>query len=73
MVHALIDLVFPYYIILYIFFQICIRYSTFEAKEEAHIGYNGFLFLHEYSGEGRGAYAEKETCYIQYRQLFWFP
>ena len=34
---------------------ICIRYSTIETKETARIGYNGFLFPHEYSGEGRGA------------------
>jgi hypothetical protein len=32
-----------------------IRYSTIETKEAARIGYNGFLFPHEYSGEGRGA------------------
>ena len=31
----------------------CIRYSTIETKEAARIGYNGFLFQHEYSGEGR--------------------
>jgi hypothetical protein len=30
------------------------RYSTIETKEVARIGYNGFLFPHEYSGEGRG-------------------
>jgi hypothetical protein len=30
----------------------CIGYITIETKEA---GYNGFLFLHEYSGEGRGA------------------
>jgi hypothetical protein len=35
--------------------QTCIGYSTIETKEAAHIGYNGFLFPHEYSGEGRGA------------------
>jgi hypothetical protein len=29
--------------------------NTIETKEAAHIGYNGFLFPHEYSGEGRGA------------------
>ena len=33
----------------------CIRYSIIETKEAARIGYNGFLFPHEYSGEGRGA------------------
>ena len=31
----------------------CIRYSTIETKEAARIGNNGFLFPHEYSGEGR--------------------
>jgi hypothetical protein len=31
-----------------------IGYSTIETKEAARIGYNGFLFQHEYSGEGRG-------------------
>jgi hypothetical protein len=34
---------------------ISIGYSTIETKEAARIGYNGFLFPHEYSGEGRGA------------------
>jgi hypothetical protein len=29
--------------------KICIRYSTIETKEVARIGYNGFLFPHEYS------------------------
>ena len=33
----------------------CIGYSTIETKEAARIGYSGFLFPHEYSGEGRGA------------------
>jgi hypothetical protein len=32
-----------------------IGYSTIETKEAARTGYNGFLFPHEYSGEGRGA------------------
>ena len=32
-----------------------IKYSTIETKEAARIRYNGFLFPHEYSGEGRGA------------------
>jgi len=33
-----------------------IRYSTIETKEAVRNGYNGgFLFPHEYSGEGRGA------------------
>ena len=36
-----------------------IRYSTIETKEAARIGYYGFHFPHEYSGE-------KETHYIQY-------
>ena len=31
-----------------------IGYSTIETKEAARIGYNAFLFQHEYSGEGRG-------------------
>ena len=31
------------------------RYSTIETKEPDRIGYNWFLFQHEYSGEGRGA------------------
>ena len=30
-----------------------IGYSTIETKEVARIGYNGFLFPHEYSGEGQ--------------------
>jgi hypothetical protein len=29
--------------------------STIETKEPDRIGYNWFLFQHEYSGEGRGA------------------
>jgi hypothetical protein len=32
-----------------------VRYITVETKEVAHIAYNRFLFLHEYSGEGQGA------------------
>ena len=32
----------------------CVR-CTIETKEVAHIVYNGLLFPHEYSGEGRGA------------------
>jgi hypothetical protein len=32
-----------------------IGYSTIETKEVDCIGYNGFLFPHEYSDEGRGA------------------
>jgi len=34
---------------------VSIRYSTIETKEAVRIGYNKLLFLHEYSGEGRGA------------------
>ena len=30
-------------------------YIIIETKEFARIGYNGFLFPHEYSGEGRDA------------------
>ena len=29
------------------------RYIIIETKEFDHIGYNGFLFPHKYSGEGR--------------------
>jgi hypothetical protein len=36
-------------------FEIGIRYNTIETKEAARIGYNGFHFPHEYSGEDRGA------------------
>jgi hypothetical protein len=32
-----------------------IGYSTIETKEVDRIGYNGFLFPHEYSGDGLGA------------------
>ena len=32
-----------------------IGYSTIETKEVDRIGYNWFLFPHEYSSEGRGA------------------
>ena len=38
------------------FHRTSIGYSTIETKEAARIEYNGFLFPHEYSGEGRGAY-----------------
>ena len=37
-----------------------IGYSTIETKEVARIGYNVFLFPHEYSGEGRGAQPSPE-------------
>ena len=40
--------------IFFVFYLISIRYSTIETKEFARIGYNGFPFLHEYSGEGQG-------------------
>jgi hypothetical protein len=50
-----------------------------ETKEFARIGYNGFLFPHEYSGEGltgfffrMSSHAEKETRYIQYGPLLLF-
>jgi hypothetical protein len=39
----------------YVELCLCIGYSTIETKEADRIGYNGFLFPHEYSGEGRGA------------------
>ena len=38
-----------------LYVHVCIRYSIIETKEAARIGYNRFLFPHEYSGEGRGA------------------
>ena len=47
------------YAIPYIFFNntiiVQIRYIIIETKEFACIEYNGFVFPHEYSGEGRGA------------------
>jgi hypothetical protein len=46
--------------------------STIATKEATRIGYNGFLFPHEYSGEGRGTNAEKETRYIQYGKILLF-
>jgi hypothetical protein len=58
-----------------------VRYIIIETKEVARIGYNGFLFPHEYSGNGIGAthlglhlstHAEKETRYIQYGPLLLF-
>ena len=33
-----------------------IRYSTIETKEATRIGYNGFLFPHSYSGDGRTSF-----------------
>jgi hypothetical protein len=57
-----------------------VRYIIIETKEIARIGYNWFLFLHSYSGNGIGAthlglhlstHAEKETRYIQYGQLLY--
>ena len=41
---------------------ICIGYSTIETKEADRIGYNGFLFPHEYSGEGRDTSPEYECA-----------
>jgi hypothetical protein len=38
---------------IYIVCCTCMRYSTIETKEMARIGYNRFLFPHEYSGESR--------------------
>jgi hypothetical protein len=38
-----------------VFLLLKITYSAIETKEAARIGYNGFLFPHDYSGEGRGA------------------
>jgi hypothetical protein len=58
-----------------------VRYIIIEKKEFASIGYNGFLFLHSYSGDGLGAthlglhlitHAEKDTRYIQYGTLLLF-
>jgi hypothetical protein len=40
---------------------ISIGYSTIETKEVARIGYNGFLFPHEYSGEGVFMYLYNNT------------
>ena len=39
------------------------RYNTIETKETARIGYNGFHFQHEYSGEGRGVYNNDVIIY----------
>ena len=38
---------------------ICIRYSTIETKEAARIGYNGYLFPHEYSNLYNNGVVEK--------------
>ena len=52
-------------------FYVYIGYSTIETKEADRIGYNEFLFPHEYSGEGRAQiHAEKETRYIRYTGKF---
>ena len=60
---------------------LCIGYIIIETKEASRIGNNGFLFPHDHSGEGRGAYhqyrhlsthAEKETRNIQYGQILLF-
>jgi hypothetical protein len=51
----------------------CIGCCAIETKEAARNGYNGFLFPHEYSGEGRVfTHAEKETRYIQYGKIHLF-
>ena len=42
---------------------LCTRYSTIETKEAVRIGYNGFHFQHEYSGEGRGVYNNDVIIY----------
>jgi hypothetical protein len=39
------------------------RSTICETKEAARIGYNGFLFPHEYSGEGR-IYNSFAWCFI---------
>ena len=42
----------------------CIGYSTIETKEAARIGDNGFLFPHEYWGEGRVGYKIREDSFV---------
>ena len=72
-------------VIPFVFFKntiiVQVIYIIIETKEAAGIGYSGFLFPHEYSGEGRGTQhqgrqlstnAEKETRYIQYGLLLLF-
>ena len=58
-----------------------VQYITIVTKDVVSIGYNRFLFLHSYSGEGLGTthlclhpstYEEKEIRYIQYGQLLLF-
>ena len=44
--------------------NVCIGYSTIETKEVARIGYNVFLFPHEYSGEGQGAYPIRANSFV---------
>jgi hypothetical protein len=41
--------------LIYIYVCVCIRYNTVKTKEATCIGYIGFLFPHEYSGEAHGA------------------
>ena len=43
---------FLFYIINYSIIIVQVSYITIETKEVARISYNGFLFPHEYSGEG---------------------
>jgi hypothetical protein len=59
--------------------KVFVRYIIIETKEFSRIGYNVFLFPHSYSGDGLGAthlglhlstYAEKETLWSLYQQVF---
>lgn len=69
------------YFINYKIIIVQVRYITIETKEATRIEYNRLLFPHQYYGEGLGVKhqglhlsinAEKETCYIKFRQLFCF-
>ena len=52
---------------IYTLYKSLIRYFTIETKEVACNGYNGFLFPHEYSDEGR---ARKKKPVISHVENF---
>ena len=45
----------PYHLLFNNTIIVQVRYIIIKTKEVSRIGYNGFLFLHSYSGDGHGA------------------
>jgi hypothetical protein len=46
-----------------------VKYITIETKEVARIGYNGFVFPHEYSCEDRGAKCRVSYSYLSLERI----